>query len=120
MSNRKTLPNRRAAETVTFNWGRWSYSITFGFFDDEQSELDNSDCSSKLKPAEVFVSGSVKNLNTELDAVARDGALLVSLALQYGCSAETLANAVSRNGGGEPASIIGAVIDQIVKRAANL
>jgi hypothetical protein len=45
------------------------------------------------------------------DAEARDGAILLSLLLQHGCSLETIQNALLRNPDGGPAGPLGAVVD---------
>jgi hypothetical protein len=50
-----------------------------------------------------------------MDAITRDGAILLSLALQHGTPLETIANAITRNCRGEADSIIGAVVDRILK-----
>ena len=47
------------------------------------------------------------------EAIARDGAVLLSLALQYGVPLETIKHAITRDGQGQPQSIIGAVVDRL-------
>lgn len=97
---RELLANRRNCETITVDWGKRGYAISFGMFPDG-------------RPAEIFIS-AYHNTTTEIDQVARDGAVLVSLALQHGCDPETIAHAITRDGGGNPSTIIGAVIDSMV------
>jgi hypothetical protein len=42
---------------------------------------------------------------------ARDAAITISLAIQHGCSIDTLSRALTRDHDGKPASIIGAVVE---------
>ena len=61
--------------------------------------------------AEVFV--DVGKSGTDIASVARDAGVLLSLALQHGTAIETIRHAVTRNGSGEAASILGAVADHL-------
>jgi hypothetical protein len=47
----------------------------------------------------------------DVQSTARDAAIVLSLALQHGTTIETIRRAVTRNGSGEPSSILGAIID---------
>ena len=49
----------------------------------------------------------------DAEAIARDEAVVISLALQHGVAAEAIRHAVTRNGNGAPSSILGAVIDAL-------
>jgi len=81
--------------------GNIGYAVTVGF---DASGL----------PAELFVS---THRNTgEMTALARDAAILASLALQHGCSLATIKAALTREGDGAAAGLAGAVIDQIIER----
>ena len=93
---RRTLPQRRAAETLDLCFGNQYFTITVGRFHDGS-------------PAEVFV--DVAKSGQDLANVARDAAILLSLALQYGTPVESVRCAVTRGARGEAASIIGAVVD---------
>lgn len=55
---------------------------------------------------EVFVSGHPSDT---MDNV-RDSAILLSLALQYGCPLETIAHALTRDDHDRPATVIGSVV----------
>ena len=55
--------------------------------------------------------------STPLEAAARDAAVLVSLALQYGAPVAQLREGVTRDARGEPASIVGAVLDAMGESA---
>jgi hypothetical protein len=48
-----------------------------------------------------------------VETIAKDAAVVISLALQHGAAVETLRHAIARNSNGMPSSILGAVIDAI-------
>lgn len=56
------------------------------------------------------------NTRPEFEAAAREGAILVSLALEHGIPLDVLKNIVKRNANGEPITIVGAVIDSLIAR----
>ena len=103
VTNRKLLPARRAAETFNLDFGGYarSHTITVGRYDDGSL-------------GEVFIDGGKSG--EQVEAIARDGAVLMSIALQFGTDIETMAKAVTRDLRGTPQSIIGAVIDAIKER----
>lgn len=78
---------------------RTKFQVTVGYFPDSG------------KPAEIFITGAKSG--SEVDAVTRDGAIAVSLALQHGVPLETLRHAITRNEDGTPSTIVGAVIDKL-------
>jgi hypothetical protein len=100
MTDRNTLPARRAAETFELQHGkqRTPFAVTFGYYEDRRL-------------GEIFISGA--KAGSEVEGVARDGAVLLSLALQYGVPIETIKGAITRNLDGSPSTIIGAVVDRI-------
>lgn len=100
MSNRTRLNNRRFCETFDLRHGNVSFKVSVGYF--ETSRI-----------GEVFVTGA--KAGSDLDATARDGAVLLSLALQYGVPLDVIAAALSREADGGPSTIIGAVVDQLVE-----
>jgi hypothetical protein len=63
-------------------------------------------------PAEAFISNH--KVGNASDVMARDAGILISLLLQCGCTAETIAKSISRNGNGSPSSVISTVLDLIV------
>ena len=67
---RRVLENRRAGENFELRHGgkNTTFTITIGHFPDGSI-------------GEVFISGA--KAGSEVDAVARDGAILLSLALQH-------------------------------------
>jgi len=103
MTNRATLPQRRFAETfdVRNHGGKAAvFKITVGRYDDG-------------RVGEVFITGAKSG--TEVEANVRDGAVLISLALQHGVPIATMASAITREGDGSPSTIIGCVLDQLAK-----
>ena len=97
---RSRLPERRQCERFDMTRGQIGYAVTVGF-DEGQ-------------PREVFVS---THRNTgEMTALARDAAILASLALQYGCPLDVMQAALTREHDGSAAGLAGAVIDQIIAR----
>src|SRR5262249_38879472 len=67
------------------------------------------------RPHRRAVFANHKN-SSSADVIARDGAMIASLALQHGCPLEALTGAVLRDPNGEAASPIGAALDLIVRR----
>jgi hypothetical protein len=101
MTQRRILPSRRYTETFDMPFGdhRTVFKVSIGFWPDRH------------EPAEVFITGA--KAGSEFEAVARDGAVLLSIAMQYGVPLFALKSAITRNQDGSPATIIGAVIDRI-------
>jgi hypothetical protein len=104
MSERRVLPQRRAAETFTVEWGGMAgkFAVTLGYY--ENGEL-----------GEIFINGGKSG--EQVEAIARDAAVILSMALQFGARLETIAAAVTRDSQGAPSSIIGAVLDELTRRS---
>src|SRR5262245_20305081 len=98
---RTRLPDRRAAETSDLEFAGLRYVVTIGRFSDG-------------RPAETFVCNHLRG--NAVDVIVRDAGILISLLLQHGCAAETIAHSISRNSDGSPAGVIGAVLDLITRR----
>lgn len=98
---RELLPMRRHCETfnMTFGGQLTTFAVTVGYYNDG-------------RPGEVFIDGAKSG--TEMIAITRDGAVLLSLGLQYGVPLTTMQHAITRNADSTAATIIGAVIDRIV------
>jgi len=58
---------------------------------------------------EVFI--NCGRSGAQAETLARDSAVLLSLALQHGVPVETIKKAITRNGDGTPTGPIGAIID---------
>ena len=102
MTARTPLPQRRRSETFDIEHGgqRLKYSVTIGYYGGPGA-----------LPGEVFVSGSKSGSDAE--ANARDAAVILSIALQYGVPLETIKHALTREADGSPSTIIGAVVDRL-------
>lgn len=93
---RQSLPQRRASETFNLRFWNQAFSVTVGFYPDGSA-------------GEVFIDGG--KTGQDVQSTARDAAVVLSLALQHGMPIETIRHAVTRNGAGQPASILGAIVD---------
>jgi len=100
MTERRVLPQRRACETFDLEFGGLArcHMVTVGNYDDGTL-------------GEIFINAG--KTGEAVEAIARDGAVLLSLALQFGVELANIRSAITRDGQGEPATIIGAVIDQL-------
>lgn len=102
MTERRALPMRRRAETFEIAFGGLArgHAVTVGYYDDGTI-------------GEVFIAGGKSG--EVVEAIARDGAVLLSIALQYGVPVKTIKHAITRDGQNQPASIVGAVIDRLTE-----
>jgi hypothetical protein len=98
---REALQMRRSSETFELEFGQYMplYVVTVGYYGDGRL-------------GEVFINGGKSGELVE--AIARDGAVLLSLALQFGAPIETIAKALTRDGQGQPSSLVGAVVDKLL------
>lgn len=116
---RKVLPNRRESETFELRHGGQNtpFQITVGYFSAWDCRIIDRDGDHvEYVPrhvGEVFIAGSKSG--SAFDAVARDGAILLSLALQHGVALETIKHALTREGDGSPSTIVGAVVDRLME-----
>jgi hypothetical protein len=99
---RRVLPQRRAAETFDLRFWNQLFTVTVGFYADGA-------------PGEVFIDGGKSG--QDIQSIARDAAVVLSLALQHGTPIETIRHAVTRGASEEPASILGAVVDSITTKS---
>jgi hypothetical protein len=105
-ANRRRLDNRRGHELVTFRHDHIEFTAGLGRFPD--GEL-----------AEIFLNVPGKS-GTAIDVVARDAAVLASLALQHGCPADTLRRALMRNVNGSASGALGALLDLLAADAGEV
>ena len=106
MVSRIVPDTRRANATFAMVWQQRAYAVTLGYLQDHRTSI------------EVFVSAA--KTASDLEALARDAAIIMSFAMQYGAPLGALARAVSRGEGGAPASVIGAVLDGVAAFNASL
>jgi hypothetical protein len=99
-TTRTRLPQRRYCETFELRHAglRAVFAITVGRYDDGGI-------------GEVFITGP--KVGSEAESIARDGAVLLSLALQHGVPLEVIRGAVTREANGAPSTIVGAVVDRL-------
>ena len=98
--SREPLPNRRLAETFNFEISGLHYTCTIGRYSDGRL-------------AEIFLQNT--KAGSQSDGNARESAIAASLALQFGCPAETLRGAVLRNPNGTACTPLGAALDRIAE-----
>src|SRR5947209_2125828 len=99
---RERLPNRRAATTFDIVAGGLRYTTTIGFYPDGQI-------------GEIFIQNH--KAGSQAGTMARDAAVVASIALQHGVPIETLRHAVMRDSRGRPSGPLGVVLDQIAEEA---
>ena len=99
MTERLRLPNRRLCVTFDIQVAHLSYKVSIGRF--RNGAL-----------AEIFISNH--RSNSSADVAARDCGILMSLLLQLGCPAETIAHSLSRNTDGSASGVAAAVLDKII------
>lgn len=97
---RERLPNRRAAETGEIDFAGALFVVTAGRYPDGRI-------------GEVFAHGAKPG--SALDFVMSDAAIMASLLLQHGVSAAEIAASMSRHSAGGPASIVGAIVDELAR-----
>ncbi|MFI5016057.1 MAG: hypothetical protein ACHQAY_27290 [Hyphomicrobiales bacterium] len=95
---REPLPNRRGLELLDFEHGGLHYTASIGRFPDGRL-------------AEIFLHSA--KAGSDAADIGRDAAIVASLALQHGCSADTLRHALTRGSDGRAAGPIGAVLDML-------
>lgn len=104
MVTRNTLPHRRFSTNFTLEFQGERYDVTTGFYDDGRF-------------GEIFINRirdkAAAKLGQQLDAVCRDSAILMSLALQYGGNLADLKHSITRDDDGAPMSIVGAIVDSV-------
>lgn len=97
---RERLPQRRAAETVPLEHGGQRFTVTIGYYPDGRA-------------GEVFTHGF--RVGSTVDALIADACILLSMLMQHGVEIDELVPSMNRLGSGEPASVIGAVLDLFAK-----
>jgi hypothetical protein len=98
MTARQRLPHRRAAVALDIEHACHRYRMQVGYF------LDGA-------VGEVFLDAAKQD--STLDAFAADAAILLSLLLQHGALPAKIGHALRRSPNGAPASLIGAVVDEL-------
>ncbi len=101
---RKRLPTRRPNETTDMVYDGTLYAVTVGFQPDTG------------EPREIFTHGA--RVGSSMDAILDDACILLSILLQHRVEPAALARSMGRLGrGGQAASVIGALTNQLAERA---
>lgn len=102
---REPLPLRRRSETFELPFGglRESHVVTIGFYEDGRI-------------GEVFITGGKSG--EAVEAIARDSAVILSLALQFDVPLSIIARAITRDGQGMPQTVVGCIVDLIAKESS--
>ena len=102
MTARQRLPNRRACESVEFRHAGLDFTLCAGFHRDGRI-------------AEIFLSSHKPG--TAIEATARDAAIVVSIALQFGADIATIRSALTKDHDGSAATVLGAALDKLAEQA---
>jgi len=103
--SRERLPNRRASTTFEFECRPHRYIATISHF--PNGEL-----------AEVFLSNG--RAGSDIDAAAKDSAVIASIALQYGVPVDVIRKALLRDSESIASSPLGVVLDLIVSEQGTM
>lgn len=100
MTARCALPQRRPHETFQFeHWGS-HYTVGIGYYNDG-------------RPGEVFI--NTGKVGTQSETLARDSAVILSVALQFGVPIDAMLHAITRDADGKPSGPIGALLERIAE-----
>jgi hypothetical protein len=101
MTARQRLPDRRRSESFTFELNGLRFTATLSCFDDGRI-------------GELFLNNH--KFGNQSDTNARDAAILLSFALQYGADIETIRRALCRDSAGRALGPIAEALDIIARR----
>jgi hypothetical protein len=99
MMTRRRLADRRSHETIAIEHDGQRYKVGLG------RELVCIERARLGPVVEVFL--NAQKVNSPIDVLVSDGAILMSMLLQYGCPADAIHHAMKRNQDGSPASPLG-------------
>ena len=100
MSPRARLPNRRTAETFSFEINGLGYTCMVGRF--ANGEI-----------GELFLNNH--RSNSGADTAARDSAIVFSIAVQCGADIKAIRRALSRDSRGNTVGPLGAALDRLAQ-----
>jgi hypothetical protein len=98
---RRCLPHRRSSSTFDFQCGPHRYTATVSYFPDTD------------QLAEIFLGNG--RAGSDVDAAAKDSAVVASLALQHGVHVDVLRRALLRDSHGVASSPLGVALDLIAE-----
>lgn len=97
MTDRKPIANRRGHETIAIEHEGQRYKVGLG------REWNGAGA---LGPVvEVWL--NAQHVNSPVDVLSSDGAILMSMLIQYGCPPERIVKSMKHNSDGTPASPLG-------------
>jgi hypothetical protein len=99
MTARERLPNRRACESLEFRHAGHPFTLTAVYYPDNRI-------------GEIFISSRA---GSQVEAVARDSAIAVSIGLQFGAGLETIRCALTKDHDGGPATLLGAALAKLAE-----
>jgi hypothetical protein len=99
---RQRLPNRRFSTTFNFQCGPHVYTATISYFPGTN------------RLAEIFIGNG--RAGSDVDAAAKDSAVVASIALQHGVSVDTIRKALLRDARDNASSPLGVALDLIAER----
>jgi hypothetical protein len=98
--NRERLSNRRQCENFDFEHAKHRFWLTTSRYSDG-------------RPAEIFLSSRL--VGSPIEAIARDAAIVVSIALQFGADLETIRSALTKDHDGSAATVLGKSLDLLME-----
>jgi hypothetical protein len=98
MTLRRRLPDRRRCESFTFTLDGLRFTASIGRYDDGRI-------------GELFLTNHKSG--NQSDTNARDAAIILSFAIQYGADLEAIRKALCRDGQGRALGPVGAALDLI-------
>jgi len=96
MNSRERLPTRRGSINFNFECGTFKYVATASFFPDGRL-------------AEIFLDNG--KAGSTADTIAKDAALLCSIALQHGVTLDVIRHALLRDSQGGALTVLGCALD---------
>src|SRR5258708_2787637 len=99
------LPARRHSEALLFEHDGHVFRLQFGC---EAAELTETGAAA---PIEIFI--NAEKVDSAMDALAGDVAILISLLLQHGATAKAIGHALRRNPNNTRTSLVGALVDKV-------
>src|SRR5947209_218231 len=100
MTTREQLQNRRQCESFEFRHAGHLFTLTAGHYPDNRI-------------GEIFISSN--RAGSQIEAVARDSAIAVSIALQFGADLQTIRAALTKDHDAQPATLLGAALDALAE-----
>ncbi|SDC07792.1 hypothetical protein SAMN05216337_1001199 [Bradyrhizobium brasilense] len=111
MMIRRRPAKRRQLETIAIEHENQRYKVGLG-----RPTLCDGSCGAEPRLGaimEVFLNG--QKANSQLDVLASDGAILMSMLIQYGCPPADIFHAMKRNPDGSAASPLGRAAAYLVE-----